>query len=370
MRVGIVGCGKIADQHVHAIDRVGGCTVVAVCDQEPLMAEQLAERFHIQGVYRELSELLEKTAVDVVHITTPPQSHLQLAQQCIEHGVNVYVEKPFTVTAAEAELLFALAAERKVALIAGHNYQFTPEMLRMRQLAGQGYFGEQVVHIESHFSYDLDDVKYVAPILNDKNHWVRRLPGQLFHNLLSHGIARLAEFLDDEIIDAQVTTYQSPRMAALGGNEVLDELRVSMRDRRNTTAYFCFSTRISPGVNRLVIYGTKNSLTVDLTSGAVILHKSGAYRSYLTFVGPPVNSGRQHLENAVRNSWAIARRRLYHDAGMTELVRRFYHAIRNNTPLPVSPREVVLTARIMDEIFARAYPRTQETCSQPHDLAC
>ena len=47
LRVAIVGCGKVADQHVQAIRRIGNCAIVSVCDLELLMARQLAERFHV-----------------------------------------------------------------------------------------------------------------------------------------------------------------------------------------------------------------------------------------------------------------------------------------------------------------------------------
>ena len=105
LRVAIVGCGKIADQHVHAIGRIPDCSIVAVCDQEPLMAQQLAERFKIPGVFSNAQEMLKAVSPDVVHITTPPRSHYTLARECLEAGGHVYLEKPFTVTGEEAESL-------------------------------------------------------------------------------------------------------------------------------------------------------------------------------------------------------------------------------------------------------------------------
>ncbi|MGH8674973.1 MAG: Gfo/Idh/MocA family protein, partial [Burkholderiales bacterium] len=127
LRVAIVGCGKIADQHVQAVNRIPGSSVVAVCDREPLMADQLAERFGIPGRFSDVGEMLRKATPDVVHVTTPPQSHFDLGRQCLEAGSHVYLEKPFTVTASEAEGLVAIAQRLGLSLTAGHNYQFTPE---------------------------------------------------------------------------------------------------------------------------------------------------------------------------------------------------------------------------------------------------
>ena len=86
LRVAIVGCGKIADQHVQAIGRIPDCRIVSVCDRELLMAKQLGERFGVSGCFSDLAKMLELTSPDVVHITTPPQGHYSLAEQCLGSG--------------------------------------------------------------------------------------------------------------------------------------------------------------------------------------------------------------------------------------------------------------------------------------------
>ena len=75
LRIGIVGCGKIADQHALAIGRIPDCQIVAVCDRELLMARQLAERFGNPQCFSDVGLMLKSVTPDVVHITTPPQSH-------------------------------------------------------------------------------------------------------------------------------------------------------------------------------------------------------------------------------------------------------------------------------------------------------
>ena len=241
----IVGCGKIADQHVQAIRRIPDSHVVAACDREPLMARQLAERFRIGGCFDDVEEMLRATSPDVVHITTPPQSHHALGLLCLEAGSHVYLEKPFTVTAAEAESLIELAQRRGLSLTAGHNYQFTPEMLEMRRLVVQGFLGGRPVHLESYWSYDLGDMNYVGPLLGNRHHWIRQLPGQLLHNNISHGIARLAEFLDGEPTELSASAHQSAQLRSLDGQDVMDELRVLIRDRPAPLRHSAFPPRSS-----------------------------------------------------------------------------------------------------------------------------
>ena len=359
LRIGIVGCGKIADQHALAIGRIPGCQIVAVCDRELLMARQLAERFGNPQCFSDVGLMLKSVTPDVVHITTPPQSHFPLALQCLEARSHTYVEKPFTVTAEEAQELIRLAGGSGLKLTAGHNLQFTLEMLEMRRLVKEGFLGGKPVHLESHFSYDLGDTSYVGPMLGSRTHWVRQLPGQLLHNLISHGIAKLAEFLDDELDEIVATAHQSPSLRSLGASEVLDELRVMIRDRSGTTAYFCFSTQLRPGLNQLRIFGPRNSLVVDHGTGSLIRNESRSSKSYLTYFLPPLRAAREHFRCARVNVINFLQRRLHQDFGMRELIESFYTSIRSGGQPPIPYRQIILTARLMDEIFAQVYDQSK-----------
>ena len=102
LKVAIVGCGKIADSHAAQLERINGCEIVGVCDREELMARQLFERFRIKRHFCDLSEMLTEARPDVVHITTPPQSHFEIGRKCLQHGCHLYIEKPFTLDTREA----------------------------------------------------------------------------------------------------------------------------------------------------------------------------------------------------------------------------------------------------------------------------
>ena len=319
------------------------------------MAKQLAERFGIPESFSAVEEMLGLAKPDVVHITTPPQSHYLVGKQCLEAGTHVYLEKPFTITAPEAESLVELADRRNLKLAAGHNLQFTPEMIEMRRLVENGFLGGKPIHLESFFSYDLGDETYARALLGNRNHWVRQLPGQLLHNLLSHGIAKLAEFLDDDLTEIEVFADQSPLLRELGEQEIVDELRVLIRDKAGTSAFYCFSTQIK-GLNELRVYGPSGSIVVDHSSGSLIQNRHRSYKSYLTYFIPPLVTAREHFRNARVNIINFVQRKLYQDFGMKELIERFYNSIRSNSPPPIPYREILLTARIMDEIFDWIYP--------------
>ena len=195
LKVALIGCGLVADQHLAAIRRVSGCEIVGVCDTEPLMAQQLADRFHVPQHFSDASDMLKSVRPDVVHVTTPAQSHFPLGKLCLEAGCHIYLEKPFTVTASQAEELIRLAEAKGLKVTAGHNLQFNPEAIRMRELVKSGFLGGPPIHIDCLQCFSHDDPTYGKTLLGDRTHWVRSLPGSLLQNLISHGLAKIAEFL-------------------------------------------------------------------------------------------------------------------------------------------------------------------------------
>ncbi len=351
LKVAIVGCGKIADAHASQIQKLEGCEIVGVCDLEPLMARQLYERFPIKRHFTDLPELMSEAQPDVVHITTSPASHFEIARFCLENGCHVYVEKPFTVDAKEAKQLIDLAQQCGLKLTAGHNYQFTHAARRMRALVEDGYLGGIPVHMESHYGYDLGDASYARAVLGDKNHWVRRLPGQLLHNIISHGIARIAEFLTGDAPQVIAHGFVSPLLRGIGETDLIDELRVIVSDEKQSTAYFTFSSQMRPSLQEFRIFGPKNGLILDQNHEILLRLRGAKLKSYADYFIPPVQFAKQHIENLSRNVRSFLARDFHMDSGMKYLIESFYSSIRQDTPAPIPYRQILLTARIMDAIF-------------------
>jgi predicted dehydrogenase len=351
LKVAIVGCGKIADAHASQIQRIEGCEIVGVCDREPLMAKQLCERFPVKQCFTDLSELLSEARPDVVHITTPPESHYDVARFCLEQGCHVYVEKPFTVYGEQAQRLVDLAVKTRLKLTAGHNEQFSDVARRMRALVENGYLGGVPVHMESYHGYDLADARYARALLADKQHWVRRLPGRLLHNLISHGIARIAEFLTSDAPHVIAHGFVSPLLKGIDEYEIVDELRVIISDEIRTTAYFTFSTQMKPLIHEFRIFGPKNGLVLDQDHDILIKLRGRKFKSYADKFIPPMLFATQNLRNLITNGRLFLARDFHVDSGMKNLIESFYRSIREGAPLPIPYREILLTARIMDAIF-------------------
>jgi predicted dehydrogenase len=371
IRAAIVGCGKVADKHALQVARIAGAKLVAVCDVEPLMTQQMAERFGVERQFTDVRQMIDEMQPDVVHITTPPQTHFELGRICLLAGCHAYIEKPFTISATEAEQLIALAIRKDLKLTAGHNAQFTPVMVRMRQLVNDGYLGGRPVHMESIFCYETGgNAGYAKAFLGDSGHWLRRLPGSLLQNLISHGVGKIVEFLSGERPQVIAHGFTSPLLRRLGEDEIIDEVRVIVRDDEDTTAYFTFSTQIQPSLHQFRICGPKRSLIADDDNQVLIKLTPNEYKSYVPYFVGPMQIGSQYFKNLVRNTWEFLKRdfHLPPDTGLRRLMEQFYSAISCGDPLPISYREILLTSRIMDDVLTQVLKHRGRYLGEPSEI--
>lgn len=350
LRVGIIGCGRIADAHAVEILKITDAKLVGACDNEPLMARQLCERFNAGRHFGDVAEFLETVRPDVVHVTSPPLAHLALGRQCLEAGCNVMFEKPFTLNTGEVEELIGIAEWKNLKITVDHNVQFTPSALKMRELIKSGYLGGPPVHVESIWCYSYGDAGYAKALLGEKTHWVRNLPGKMLHNIVSHGISKIAEFMTDDQLSVMAYGFSSKVLQELNETEIQDELRVIIHDRRPVTGYFTFSTQMGPPIHQLRVYGPKASLVVD-DLHETLINVTGNYKSYLNHFVPPMVDARQYFKNSISNIMKFIKRDGYFEYGRKHLIESFYRSITQGEPVPIPYREIIVVSKIMDRIF-------------------
>lgn len=363
LKVALIGCGLISDQHVSQVSRISGVKMVSVCDREPLMAEQLADRFDVPSFYTELDEMLCHERPDVIHVTTPAQTHFEITRRCLAAGCHVYVEKPFTLTAKEAEILIDEATRTGLHLTVGHNLQFSPEAEYMREKVRSGCLGSAPIHMECTQYFPHGEANYGSALLGDNTHWVRSLPGSLLQNLISHGLAKLVEYLPTDHPQVLSHVYSSRFLKESGQSDIADELRAIITDQDQVTAHFTFSTQTAGAANRITLHGSKASITCDSSHRTVVLEEPTRHKSYLRYFFSPWMKANEMRSNTWRNIRQFLRCEFHMDQGMKILMERFYESIKSNAALPISYREILATARIMDAIFCKqAHEEISRSC--------
>ena len=148
VRIGILGYGAIGHEHNQAIANVDGLQLVAACDQNPLRLLAAAERTPGLATFGDGEDLLESEDVDLVIVSTPPNTHAHWAMRALEMGKHVVVEKPFCLTTAEADEMVAAAAANNRTLTVYQNRRWDADYLTLRKLVRDGAIGE-VFHYES-----------------------------------------------------------------------------------------------------------------------------------------------------------------------------------------------------------------------------
>ena len=185
----------------------------------------------------------------------------------------------------------------------------------MRELIAKGFLGGCPVHMESVWCYDLGDRAYAQAVLGDKKHWVRNLPGGLLHNIINHGVSRIVEYLksDDPIVIAH--GFTSPIMKRAGIPDMIDELRVIIDDRNNTTAYFTFSTQIKPLIRQFRVLGPTSSILIDDMHHMLVKTVPSTYKSFLNFFVPPIIYAHEYLSNCTANMKRFVQKSLAFEYG-------------------------------------------------------
>ena len=144
MRFGIVGCGVIGPSHAAAIRGLPDAELVAVADDVPERADELARRYGVPA-YRSLREMLDRDDLDVVNICTPSGLHGRHAIEAMRSGRHVIVEKPMDIRLEMTDEMLAVQREAGVKLAVISQRRFDPAAQKLHRLIADGALGRLVL---------------------------------------------------------------------------------------------------------------------------------------------------------------------------------------------------------------------------------
>lgn len=156
IRVGIIGCGRVARRFPSEADVVNGLKIVAAYDVDQVEAEKLTSTIEGAETCNSVGELYK--SVDAIYIATPHLSHYQYIKDSILAGKHVLCETPMVLKGEEAKELFALAEENGVILMEANKTAHCPAFNHLMVMIKSGVIGE-VVDIEASLSKLWNDQK-------------------------------------------------------------------------------------------------------------------------------------------------------------------------------------------------------------------
>jgi len=328
LRVGLIGCGRIARVHLRYLRQIRGVEIIGFCDRDVERARELkGERGTGAGeVFHDLGDFLS-LGPDAVHILTPPDSHAAVAVAALEAGAHVLVEKPMATTTADARRMEEAAQAAHRMLCVDHNRLFDPAVVRAQTLLAAGAIGT-LISVEA------------AQGVNVQEGGPAATPQAMWMNLAPHPLYLLRAFIG-EIQEAQ----------ACGGP--FGEVRAVLKGTR-ALGSFVFSPGTAPYLNALTLHGSRGTLLLDLNTMSLVHRRERRLPKMVAKALLNADHAAQLLAGTARTMFQVVTRRLGTYPGMGTVIQRFYGAIRGEGTAPVTASDGRTVAQLLEQLWTHA----------------
>lgn len=267
IRVGIIGTGLSATMHVQALASVAGARVAAVAGTSPGKAAEFAARYQIPLACASPEELLDRAAVQAVHLCTPPFAHEEYARLAARRGIHVLVEKPMARNVAEADRIIAACREGGVRLGAQFQMRFMPLPQRIKRELAQEKLGRI-------FLADCSAKWWRDPEYYRNSSWRGRLDlegGAVLINQAIHSID-LLQWLAGPI--RRLTARAATALHSIEGEDVATAV---LEFASGAIGTLVTSTATYPGFpERIELHGERGSLLLHQGQGVAEWYLKGA----------------------------------------------------------------------------------------------
>lgn len=236
MKYALIGCGRIAKNHIQAAVS-NGLNIVAVCDLRPEKMKALLSEcdvVHSENVdcYTDYRQMLQSHPdIELVSIATESGSHAKIALDCISHGIHTIIEKPMAMSIADADAIIAAAKQYDVKVSACHQNRFNLAVQEMRKALEAGRFG-RISHGSIHVRWNRNRAYYEqAPwrgtwkddggtLMNQCIHGIdllRWMMGGEIDTIYGKTCQRFHDYLEAEDVGMAVVTFKNGAIATVEG---------------------------------------------------------------------------------------------------------------------------------------------------------
>jgi predicted dehydrogenase/nucleoside-diphosphate-sugar epimerase len=353
-RVGLVGAGSVSEFHIQALKRLPNVRIVGVTDLDVARARATAHRF---GITSHLSlKVMAAEGLDVVHVLTPPSSHVDVALEALSLGCHVLVEKPLAASVEDCDRLIAEGQARGLRVCVNHSLLGDPFVKHALALVNAGAIGD-VLTVDYLRSSNYPPYRG-GPL---PPHY--REGGYPFRDLGVHALYVLREFLGGiEDIEAD---FRTSTVTDRDPNIHFDEWRALVHCA-NGTGNIQLSWNVKPLQHQFIVQGTRGTLRADLFAMYLTRRRHTPLPKVAERV---VNALAESVSSAAQLSWNVARfaiGQIQPYQGLHNFVRAFYESLGTGNAMPASldrAREVVRwteqVARDADHAKAKFYSQYQ-----------
>lgn len=263
MRYALIGCGRIATNHIKAAVE-NRLELAAVCDIKAENMEALLQKHGLHKDetirrYASYRDMLEENELELVAIATESGLHAEIALACIEKGIPCIIEKPIAMSMSDAEKIVRLAQEKNVKVCACHQNRFNLAVQRTREALEAGRFG-RLSHGSVHVRWNRNEAYYQQAQWRGK--WAS--DGGALMNQCIHGIDLLRWMFGDEVEEV----YGQTRRRFHDYLEAEDVGMAVVRFKNGAIATIEGTTNVYPRnlEETLYIFGEKGTVKLGGTS--------------------------------------------------------------------------------------------------------
>ena len=320
----IIGCGRVAEKHLKAISKLkGSLALAAVVDTNPESAKRLlnsVKGFANTKVYNDYKTAIEEVKPSIVSVTVPSGLHYQISKYAMEHGCNLLLEKPMTMSVSEAREIFELSQKTGLKIAMGHIYRYLPIVGLLRDDIAEGKFGK-VTHGTIYVRWGHGEDYYNSAAW--RGTW--KSDGGALMNQSIHAIDLLVWLMGSEPEEASSMIAQRLRkieaedlgMAVLrleNGALAQIEGTTSTVPSKHTAEFsvFCENGQLTMGLDsgkpHLKIYGVKPDGKLKKLNGYYIRKqfKTGGMFSYKCALNPHLGIYKNLFDSIIENKNPIA----------------------------------------------------------------
>jgi predicted dehydrogenase len=313
---GIIGCGNVTElKSGPAFNKITDSHLSAVMRRDAAKAADYAERHGVAKWYDDAEKLMADTEINAIYIATPPASHLPYALEALKKGFNVYVEKPVTRNAAEAQQMADAVKQSGQKLTVAHYRRALPMFLQVKKLIDDKIIGDiRTVQIRM---WQSRKPQLVAEVENNWRIQPELSGGGYFHDLAPHQLDLMLYFFGEPEYYSGFSLNQSNATPAD------DHVCGSIRFKNNVVVNgsWCFSVAQSEYIDLCEIIGTKGKISFPFF-GKYVSWKNETEEKTIEFIHP------QHIQQP----------------HITNIVAYF----KGEGPNPCSIEEAVTLMKIMD----------------------
>lgn len=144
-KIGVIGVGKMGLSHLAIANKTEGLNVTAFCDTSKLLVKALSKNISING-YTDHKKMIKEENLDAVLISVPNSYHFSITKECLDSGLNVFIEKPLTLDHKESQFLSEMATTKGLIGQVGYVNRFNLIFSYLKELISSNLIGEIITY--------------------------------------------------------------------------------------------------------------------------------------------------------------------------------------------------------------------------------